>query len=60
MHEAATCVKIRRRRHRAIELEHEYYGTPLALREGTPELLFTENETNTQRLYGDEKEPAPM
>ncbi|HKQ99088.1 MAG TPA: hypothetical protein VJT09_00365 [Pyrinomonadaceae bacterium] len=35
-----------------IELEHEYYGHRLLYCEGAPELLFTENETNLQRLYG--------
>src|SRR5207253_2978991 len=30
----------------AIELNHEYYGTLRLHCEGTPELLFTENETN--------------
>ncbi|HEX8921447.1 MAG TPA: hypothetical protein VF766_08200 [Pyrinomonadaceae bacterium] len=34
-----------------IELEHETYGRRLLYCEGTPTLLFTENETNTQRLY---------
>ena len=36
-----------------IEFDHEYYGRRRLLCEGTPELLFTENETNTRRLYGD-------
>jgi mannosylglycerate hydrolase MGH1-like protein/glycosyl hydrolase family 63 len=36
----------------SIELEHEYYGRRLLYCEGTPTLLFTENETNTQRLFG--------
>jgi Glycosyl hydrolase family 63 C-terminal domain len=35
-----------------IELEHEDYGRRLLYCEGTPSLLFTENETNNQRLYG--------
>jgi hypothetical protein len=35
-----------------IELEHEYYGRRLLYCEGTPTVLFTENETNTQRLFG--------
>src|SRR5918911_2345509 len=34
-----------------IELEHDYYDRRLLYCEGTPELLFTENETNSQRLY---------
>jgi hypothetical protein len=36
----------------AIEARHDYYGTRWLYCEGEPELLFTENETNTQRLYG--------
>lgn len=36
-----------------VELNHDYYSTPRWLFcEGLPELLFTENETNQQRLYG--------
>jgi hypothetical protein len=35
-----------------IELTHEYYGQRWLSCEGTPELLFTENETNLHRLYG--------
>ena len=35
-----------------IELEHDYYGRRLLYCESTPELLFTENETNNQRLFG--------
>jgi hypothetical protein len=35
-----------------IEAEHSYYGKHWLLCEGTPDLLFTENETNTQRLFG--------
>ncbi|HEX8846231.1 MAG TPA: hypothetical protein VF791_16400 [Pyrinomonadaceae bacterium] len=34
-----------------VELEHDYYGRRLFYCEGAPELLFTENETNNQRLY---------
>ena len=37
-----------------IELDHEYYGERRLWCEGTPQLLFTENETNTRRLYGDQ------
>ena len=36
----------------AIELNHFQYGRRLLYCEGAPELLFTENETNTQRLFG--------
>jgi hypothetical protein len=35
-----------------IALEEEHYGARWLLAEGEPELLFTENETNVQRLYG--------
>lgn len=35
-----------------IEVNHEYYGKRWLSCEGTPDLLFTENETNFQRLYG--------
>lgn len=36
-----------------IETNHDYYGLRRLLCEGQPALLFTENETNTRRLYGD-------
>ena len=35
----------------AIELDHPQAGTFLLLLDGSPELLFTENETNTERLW---------
>jgi len=35
-----------------IELEQAYYGKRWLLCEGSPELLFTENETNFQQLFG--------
>jgi hypothetical protein len=34
-----------------IEVEHDYYGLRRLYCEGEPELLFTENETNAQRLF---------
>lgn len=37
-----------------IELDHEYYGERRLWCGGKPPLLFTENETNTRRLYGDQ------
>ncbi|MDF0666797.1 MAG: glucosidase [Nitrospira sp.] len=37
-----------------IELDHEHYGARRLWCEGRPALLFTENETNTRRLYGDQ------
>jgi hypothetical protein len=38
-----------------IETQHEYYGLRRLLCEEEPTLLFTENETNTRRLYGDQE-----
>jgi len=35
-----------------IEAEHYMYGKRWLACEGAPELLFTENETNSERLYG--------
>jgi hypothetical protein len=35
-----------------IRAEGAYYGTRWLVSEGRPELLFTENETNYQRLFG--------
>jgi Mannosylglycerate hydrolase MGH1-like glycoside hydrolase domain/Glycosyl hydrolase family 63 C-terminal domain len=37
-----------------IEAEHEQYGKRWLIAEGAPELLFTDNESNFQRLYGTE------
>ncbi|MCS6293159.1 MAG: glucosidase, partial [Nitrospira sp.] len=37
-----------------IETNHDHYGKRRWLCEGQPTLLFTENETNTRRLYGDQ------
>jgi hypothetical protein len=36
-----------------IEFQHDYYGRRRLLCERAPTLLFTENETNTRRLYDD-------
>jgi mannosylglycerate hydrolase MGH1-like protein/glycosyl hydrolase family 63 len=41
-----------------IELEHFYYGKRWLACEGSPDLLFTENETNYQRVFGMEN-PTP-
>ena len=38
-----------------IETHHEYYGLRRLLCEGEPTLLFTDNDTNTRRLYGDQE-----
>jgi hypothetical protein len=35
-----------------VKAEHRYYGPRWLVCEGQPELLFTENETNFQRLFG--------
>jgi hypothetical protein len=36
----------------AVELNHFYYGRRWLHCEGQPEFLFTENETNNQRIFG--------
>ncbi len=38
-----------------IELDHEYYGKRRLWCDRHPTLLFTENETNSRRLYGDKE-----
>ena len=38
--------------HAVVEAEHEHYGQRWLYCEGTPELLFTENESNFERLFG--------
>lgn len=40
-----------------LECTHDVYGPRRLLCEGHPALLFTENETNTRRLYGDPQGP---
>jgi hypothetical protein len=35
-----------------VKAEHDYYGQRWLYCEGMPDLLFTENETNLERLYG--------
>ena len=40
----------------AIKLTHYYYGDRWLYCEGAPVMLFTENETNYQRLYGADNE----
>jgi len=37
---------------RSIDLDQEYYGKRRLYAEGAPELLFTENESNAERLWG--------
>jgi hypothetical protein len=41
-----------------LEAEQNYYGKRWMVFEGSPVLLFTENETNFQRLYGVQR-PTP-
>jgi len=41
---------------RSIDVDSEYYGRLMLFAEGTPELLFTENETNASRLWGTEND----
>lgn len=38
--------------HTVIQAEHEHYGQRWLYCEESPELLFTENETNFERLFG--------
>ena len=38
----------------AVQLDHSYYGHRWLFCQDTPEILFTENETNTRRLYNHE------
>jgi Glycosyl hydrolase family 63 C-terminal domain len=40
----------------AIKLDHYYYGTRWLYCEGSPELLFTENETNKSKLFNAEND----
>src|SRR5262249_51468736 len=35
-----------------LEIQHWQYGKRWLLAEGNPQLLFTENDTNTKRFYG--------
>ncbi len=38
--------------HAVVQAEQEHYGQRWLYCEGSPELLFTENETNAERLFG--------
>jgi hypothetical protein len=40
-----------------VELTHDYYGFRRLLCQGSPPLLFTENETNSRLLWGDQDGP---
>jgi Mannosylglycerate hydrolase MGH1-like glycoside hydrolase domain len=42
----------------AIKLDHYYYGARWLYCEGSPNLLFTENDTNNQRLFNADN-PSP-
>ncbi|MCA9470917.1 MAG: glucosidase [Nitrospirales bacterium] len=37
---------------RTVEAEHVYYGKRWLICDGNPELLFTENESNTEQIWG--------
>jgi hypothetical protein len=41
----------------AVEINEPQYGKRWLFTEGSPELLFTENETNSRRLYGNSNGP---
>src|SRR5207249_2755049 len=41
-----------------LEAYHSYYGTRWLWAEGAPELIFTENDTNEERLF-DAPNPTP-
>ncbi|MBM3728226.1 MAG: glucosidase [Acidobacteria bacterium] len=41
----------------AVQLDEPRYGRRWLVCEGQPELLFTANDTNTRRLFGDENGP---
>ncbi|MDT7041711.1 MGH1-like glycoside hydrolase domain-containing protein [Candidatus Nitronereus thalassa] len=43
----------------AIRAEHSHYGQRWLLYEDTPQLLFTENETNLERIWG-QPNPTPF
>src|SRR5712691_2577320 len=45
--------------HAVIEGEHPSLGPRWLYAEGTPELLFTENDTNAERLWGVVPNPSP-
>jgi hypothetical protein len=40
-----------------IEIDHQYYGKRWLHCEGSPPLLFTNNDTNLRRLYGVDNDP---
>ena len=42
----------------AVKLDHYYYGSRWLYCEGTPQLLFTENETNKSKLFNAENDSA--
>ncbi len=42
----------------ALKIHHHYYGNRWLYCEGTPQFLFTENETNYRRLFGVENGAA--
>jgi len=44
----------------AVRVDHAELGAFSAVFDGTPELLFTDNETNKVRLFDDEENPGPV
>jgi hypothetical protein len=40
-----------------VEIDHQYYGKRWLHCEGSPPLLFTNNDTNLRRLYGVDNDP---
>ena len=44
----------------ALKVHHHYYGDRWLYCEGKPELLFTENETNAQKLFGAENRSSAV
>ena len=39
-----------------LEIQHWQYGKRWLITEGNPQLLFTDNDTNTERLFGDQNQ----
>jgi len=45
---------------RAVECNHGFLGRYVIAAEGTPEVLFCQNETNAQALFGSAENPTPF
>jgi hypothetical protein len=50
--ERPTIKEISLKNAKAVQADHQFLGTSYMYFEGAPQLLFTENETNNQRLFG--------